>query len=455
MRLSELARIVSGELHGEEVEFATASIDTRTLKPGDLFIAIGGQRFDGHDFVGPACAAGACAAVVERKVEASLPQVLVADARVALGRLGAAWRGLSSARVVGLTGSNGKTTAKEMIAAILGVHDSVLSTRGNLNNDLGVPLTLLGLRPEHRYAVIEMGANHLHEIEYVAGLAKPEVALITNAGSAHLEGFGSREGVARGKGEIIAALARDGVAILNADDEYFGLWRDMAGARKMIGFGFGGNADVRGLLDSVRCQGGPGGFQTRFRCEYAGDGYDITLRLAGRHNVANALAAAASCAALGVDFGQIAEGLSRLAPVAGRIQPGRAGNGALLINDTYNANPSSFKAALDVLLAVSGEPWVALGAFGELGEASAALHAELGLLAKSSGVARLFATGPNADRAVEAFGPGARFFSRQEELIEQLQEELRGDVALLVKGSRSQRMERVIEALRARTETCC
>jgi len=455
MRLSELGRIVSGVVLGEDVEFATVSIDTRTLTPGDLFIAIGGQRFDGHDFIGQAMAAGACAALVERKLDVPLPQVAVADARIALGKLGAAWRQASPARVVGLTGSNGKTTAKEMIAAILGVHAPVLSTRGNLNNDLGVPLTLLGLKPEHRYAVIEMGANHLGEIAYVAGLAKPDVALITNAGSAHLEGFGSREGVARGKGEIISALAGDGVAILNADDAYFGLWREMAGARKLISFGFGAGADVRGVADSVRGSGGIDGFQTHFSCEYQGERHEIMLHLAGRHNVANALAAAASCLALGVDFGQIAEGLSRLAPVAGRIQPERAGNGALLINDTYNANPSSFKAALDVLLAVSGEPWVALGAFGELGETSAALHAELGALAKAAGVARLFATGPNADQAVETFGPGARFFSRQEELIEQLQEELREDVALLVKGSRSQRMERVIEALRARTETCC
>lgn len=449
MRLSELARIVSGELQGGDAEFSTVSIDTRTLKSGDVFFAISGRRFDGHDFLAQAVSGGACAAVVERKCEVCLPQVVVADARLALGQLGAAWRQASPARVVGLTGSNGKTTAKEMVAAILGVRAAVLSTRGNLNNDLGVPLTLMGLTPEHRYAVIEMGANHLHEIEYVAGLARPDVALITNAGSAHLEGFGSREGVARGKGEIIAALGLDGVAILNADDAYFGLWREIAGTRKVISFGFGDAADVRGLADSVQSGCGPDGFQTRFACEYHGGCHEIALRLAGRHNVANALAAAASCLALGVDFGQVAEGLSRMSPVAGRMQPLRAGNGALLINDTYNANPSSFKAALEVLLDLPGEPWVALGAFGELGDASPELHAELGVLAKSLGVARLFATGPNADRAADAFGPGAVFCARQEDLIERLQDELRKDVALLVKGSRSQRMERVIEALGA------
>jgi UDP-N-acetylmuramoyl-tripeptide--D-alanyl-D-alanine ligase len=447
MRLTELSRILSGSLQGADAEFATVSIDTRSLQAGDLFIAISGPRFDGHDFVNQAAAAGACAAIVERPLDSPLPQVIVADARIALGQLGAAWRQACSVKVVGLTGSNGKTTAKEMIAAILGVHDPVLSTRGNLNNDFGVPLTLLGLKPEHRYAVIEMGANHLHEIEYVAVLAKPDVALITNAGTAHLEGFGSREGIARGKGEIISALGQDGVAILNADDAYIGLWRELAGTRKVLSFGFSEAADVRGVLDSVQSSSGPEGFRTGFRYQYLGQQHDLQLNLAGRHNIANALAATAVSLALGLEPTQIAEGLARLQPVAGRIQPVRASNGALLINDTYNANPSSFKAALQVLQEMPGEPWLALGAFGELGETSAELHAELGVSAKAAGVARLYATGPNADKAVEAFGAGARFYAHQHELIEQLQEELRGDVALLVKGSRSQRMERVIEAL--------
>jgi len=455
MQLNQLARITAGELRGQDVEFASVSIDTRTLKLGDLFFAISGPRFDGHEFVAQAAAGGACAVVVERELESSLPQVIVADARIALGQLGAAWRQASLAKVVGLTGSNGKTTAKEMIASILSVKEQVLSTRGNLNNDFGVPLTLLGLKPEHRFAVIEMGANHLKEIEYVANLARPDVALITNAGSAHLEGFGSRDGVARGKGEIISALGQEGVAIINADDIYAGFWRELAGLRKVISFGFAEGADVRAVADSVRNTWDGDGFQTRFLCEHPAGRHEVVLNLAGQHNIANALAAAASCLGLGLDFAQIVEGLSRLAPVSGRIQPGRAGNGALLINDTYNANPSSFKAALEVLLDLPGEPWVALGAFGELGEASAELHTDLGGLAKSLGVVRMYATGPNADKAAEAFGSGAWFFERQEDLIEKLQEELREDVALLVKGSRSQRMEKVVEALRARNDKCC
>ena len=451
MRLSELSLVTAGRLHGEDAEFASVSIDTRTIKPGDLFIAITGHRFDGHDFVSQADKLGACAALVERRLDSSLPQVLVADARIALGRLGAAWREKCPAQVVGLTGSNGKTTVKEMVAAILSVNAMVLCTRGNLNNDLGVPLTLLRLAHGHRYAVVEMGANHPGEIAYVAGLAHPEVALITNAGDAHLEGFGSREGIARGKGEIISSLGDSGIAILNADDRFFGFWRELAGSHKVVSFGFSSEADVRGFADSVSVAWQGDCFQTCFSFEYQGGRHEATLNLAGRHNVANALAAAAACLALGVDFHQIKQGLSCLAPVSGRIQPDRADNGALMINDSYNANPSSFRAALEVLLEMPGEPWVALGAFGELGETSGELHASLGTMAKSFGVIRLYATGPLADKAVESFGHGARYFPCQEDMIETIKEELNPDAALLVKGSRSQHMERVVEALRART----
>ncbi|MBS1212110.1 MAG: UDP-N-acetylmuramoyl-tripeptide--D-alanyl-D-alanine ligase, partial [Proteobacteria bacterium] len=348
-------------------------------------------------------------------------------------------------------------TAKEMVAAILALGAPVLKTRGNLNNDLGVPLTLLNLGPEHRYAVIEMGANHPGEIAYVAEIAKPLVALITNAGDAHLEGFGSREGVARAKGEMITALPADGVAVLNADDAFIGLWRDLAGARKVLSFGFSEGADVRGLADSVKVACTADGFATRFEYVYKGSRRPIILALPGRHNVANALAAAAACLALGVNADQIAEGLARVSAVPGRMQPEFAGNGALFINDTYNANPSSFNAALDVLLQLPGEPWVVLGAFGELGDASRGLHAELGRESRRRGVTRLLATGPNAEEAVAAFGPGGVHFPEQAELIRSLRETLKPNAVVLVKGSRVQRMERVIEALcrSARETQCC
>jgi UDP-N-acetylmuramoyl-tripeptide--D-alanyl-D-alanine ligase len=459
MYLSETSRITGGEHVGADAEFASVSIDTRTLKPGDLFFAIGGTRFDGHDFVPRAAAAGACAAVVERRLDAlDIPQIVVADARIALGQVGAAWRRANPARVIGITGSNGKTTAKEMVAAILEVSASVLKTRGNLNNDLGVPLTLMELGPEHRYAVIEMGANHFGEIAYVAALAAPQAGLITNAGAAHLEGFGSREGVARAKGELIGALVEDGIAILNADDPFEAYWRGLVPAgRRVVSFGFAAHADVRGLAETISVSRDESGFSTHFAYEYQGRREPIRLSVAGRHNVANALAATAACLALEIGAEQIAAGLAKVKPVPGRMQPETGRNGGLFINDTYNANPSSFSAALDVLLTLPGEPWLALGAFGELGQESGKLHWELGEEARNRGVKRLFAMGPNTEQAVAAFGPGAAHYAEPSALIKALEETVRDDVVVLVKGSRSQRMEQVIEALcrSARENLCC
>ncbi|WP_434149791.1 UDP-N-acetylmuramoyl-tripeptide--D-alanyl-D-alanine ligase [Methylocaldum gracile subsp. desertum] len=455
MRLSEFSTIVGGERHGDDVACENLSIDTRSLKPGDLYLAIRGARFDGNEFVAQAKSAGACGAVVERWTDCELPQVRVEDGRIALGRFSAACRDRWTGRLVGITGSNGKTTVKEMIAAILGVAAPVLKTQGNLNNDIGVPLMLLRLADEYRFAAIEMGANHPGEIAYVAGLAKPDVAVISNAGAAHLEGFGSLEGVASAKGELIASLGPDGTAVLNADDRFFGRWREMAGSREVISFGFGPDAVVRADADSIRTGISDGKFRSSFDLLYQGGRYPLALSLAGNHNVTNALAAAAVAYALGFDIEQIRTGLSRVVPVPGRVEPANGIRGSLLINDAYNANPNSFRAALNVLRQLSGEHWVALGAFGELGEASAELHAEIGRQAKAMGVARLFAVGPNADRAAESFGEGALYCQEQDQLIEQIRQQINENVVLLIKGSRSQHMERVVEALRERSDLCC
>lgn len=341
---------------------------------------------------------------------------------------------MAQAPVIGITGANGKST----VTTLLGLMAEASQRKAKVGGNLGTPMLDL-LDAEAELYVLELSSFQLER----SSLLEAEAATVLNISPDHLDRYPDIQAYADAKRRIFKG---QGLMVLNADDAMVEAMAEEG--RRCVRFSLQETADAEYRLSRVDGQ------------EWLVCGGEplmpvAEIRLKGRHNVANALAAAASCLALGVDFGQIAEGLSRLAPVAGRIQPERAKNGALLINDTYNANPSSFKAALDVLLAVSGEPWVALGAFGELGETSAALHAELGALAKAAGVARLFATGPNADQAVETFGPGARFFSRQEELIEQLQEELREDVALLVKGSRSQRMERVIEALRARTETCC
>ena len=330
----------------------------------------------------------------------------------------------------------------------------MLKTRGNLNNDIGVPLTLLRLSPEHRYGVVEMGANHPGEIAYVAGLVKPDVAIISNAGAAHLEGFGSVDGVARAKGELLGALEADGVAVLNADDAFFGYWRELSEGRRVLSFGFSESASVRADAASVRVVWHEGGFRTVFDLIHQGQRHGVTLALAGRHNVMNALAAAAAGLVLGVDPERIQRGLAALVPVPGRLEPVNGRKGTLLINDAYNANPSSFGAAIDVLVELPGEPWVVLGAFGELGESSPALHADIGREARTKGVRRLFSVGPNADRVAEAFGEGGCHCRDQEEMVERILAELKAGVAILVKGSRSQRMEQVVEALRVQEAAC-
>lgn len=445
MQLTEINTIVHGRLYGNDIAVSSVSIDTRTLRAGELFIAIKGENFDGNDFIVQAEQAGAAAAIVQKNVRTGLSHIVVEDTRLALGSLARSWRERSGVKLVGITGSNGKTTVKEMIAAILAVNAEVLYTRGNLNNDIGVPLTLLGLQPQHQYAVVEMGANHPGEIRYTSTCAKPDVALITNVGPAHIEGFGDMDGVSRAKGEIIESLGRDGTAILNADDRYFSSWRRLAGQRPVISFGVSRGADVRatdicsGVTDNQ--------FVTEFNLHAAGARTAVKMALAGKHNVINALAAAAACLALGIELPQIRQGLERVRPVTGRLQPLLSRQGSIVIDDSYNANPASLKAALEVLMACDGEPWLVLGAFGELGRESGKIHEQMGELVRSMGVARVLATGADAEQTVRAFGEGARFFDSQEGLIAALNDQLQGHEAVLIKGSRAQRMEKVAAAL--------
>jgi UDP-N-acetylmuramoyl-tripeptide--D-alanyl-D-alanine ligase len=445
MNLSEIAQIVQGELAGTDVTVTSVSIDTRTLKPGDLYVGIKGHQFDGNTFIEQAEAAGAGAALLHQGFQTALPCITVADTRLALGQLASAWRDKANARIVGITGSNGKTTVKEMVAAILSVDGPVLYTQGNLNNDIGVPLTLLKLDGQHRYGVIEMGANHLGEIAYTSQLAKADVVILNNAGAAHLEGFGNLEGVARAKGEIIETLKQDGIAVLNKDDAYFNYWQGLAGERQIISFGLSGDALIKAKAVSTEIRNG--NFVTTFKLETPAGGETINLRLAGQHNVSNALAAAAAGLALGLNLAQIKQGLEQVKPVTGRLQllTGKLGN--LVIDDTYNANATSLKAGLDVLKTCGSKPWLVLGAFGELGPGSARIHQEMGKLIKSSGVMRLLAVGPDAKNTVDVFGEGAVFFASQDELIKALERELTGDEAILIKGSRSQRMENIAAAL--------
>jgi UDP-N-acetylmuramoyl-tripeptide--D-alanyl-D-alanine ligase len=445
MRLSECAERLNGELAGDDRVFGSVSIDTRTLQPGDLYIAIAGERFDGHDFVAQAAQNGAVAAIVRRGVKAAIPAIEVADTRLALAELGGIWRNQANAKVAGVTGSNGKTTVKEMVAAVLGTDGEVLSTKGNLNNDIGVPLTLLRLSERHRYAVIEMGANHSGEIAYTAAYARPDVAIITNAGPAHIEGFGSVEGVARAKGELFAALKTDGIAIINRDDAFFGYWQSVASPRQIISFGLSEGSEVTAADIKTEIIGHQ--FATGFTLSAPAGQIRCRLQLAGKHNVLNALAAAAAGLAFGLNLEQIVQGLQSVKPVTGRLQPwvGRKGN--IVIDDTYNANAGSLKAGLDVLADIGKKPWLVLGAFAELGPESLSMHRDMGALIKSSGVVRLLATGSDARAAVEAFGRGASFYETQEALIAALEGELAGDETILIKGSRMRRMENVAAAL--------
>ncbi|MBL6985694.1 MAG: UDP-N-acetylmuramoyl-tripeptide--D-alanyl-D-alanine ligase [Methylobacter sp.] len=457
MRLSEIAACVQGKLNGEDVVISSVSIDTRVIKPGQLYVAIKGHNFDGNEFVDKAEQAGASAAIVHKGVTVTIPHIVVDDTHLALAELAGAWRKKATVSVVGITGSNGKTTVKEMTAAILSgvgnasAHGSCLNpvntlfTQGNLNNDIGVPLTLLRLNAQHRYAVIEMGANHPGEIAYTSKYAQADVAIITNVGAAHIEGFGSVEGVAKAKGEIIQTLGQNGVAVLNYDDAYFDYWTTVAGTRKVISFGRNGSAAV--TAHSIKTEINDHEFATTFTLVTTAGELAVKLKLAGRHNVVNALAATAACLALDINLHQIKQGLESVNPVTGRLQPLVSRLGNIVIDDTYNANSASLKAGLDVLANCKGKRWLILGAFGELGPESLKMHEQMGELIKSSGVERLLAVGSDAQNTVKVFGEGATFFDTQDDLIEVLKQELKGDEAILVKGSRAQRMENVVAAL--------
>lgn len=451
MFLSEIVEKLSGSLIGSDAKVCGVSIDTRTLQTGNLYIAIAGKNFDGHDFVDSAKEAGAIAVLTHKKLATDLPQVLVENTHSALGQLASTWREKMPAKIIGVTGSNGKTTTKEMLAAILSVNDCILFTQGNLNNDIGVPLTLLKLSPENRFAVIEMGANHVGEIAYSSKLANSNVVIITNVGAAHLEGFGDLNGVAKTKGEIIETLNPHGVAVLNRDDAFFDYWKKLADSRKILTFGLHENADIRAENIDVKIENHQ--FITRFDLICTDEKISVNLPLAGNHNVLNALAATAATLALGISLEQIKQGLESMSPVKGRLQLLRGHKGSTIINDTYNANTASLQAALNVLQKCNGEHWVVLGAFGELGEHAEQLHSEMGKTLKNGGVKRLFAVGDLTKNTVTAFGENAIHFESQTQLLDTLTPLLTGNETILIKGSRSQRMENVTAALTEFTGT--
>jgi UDP-N-acetylmuramoyl-tripeptide--D-alanyl-D-alanine ligase len=441
--LSEFARACGGTLQGADREYKGVSSDTRTLAQGDLFIALRGPRYNGNEFVGGALTAGAVGALVDAAQPAAISQIVVPDTQAALEKAANAWRKQFPIPVVGVAGSNGKTTAKEMTAAILGVAGECLATRGNLNNHIGVPLTVFRLEPKHRYAVIEMGANHAGDVALLVKIAEPTVGLITNAGAEHLEGFGSIEGVAHAEGEMVAGLKPDATAVINADDEFANLWRSSTPAR-VVTFGVQQAADFTAA--DLKTSVGADGFLTQFNLVSPLGNVAIELRMGGKHNVANALAAAAAATAAGAKLEHVAAGLGAVRAVAGRLQFKMTASGAWLIDDSYNANPSSVRAGIEVLAGLDGRKWLVLGDMAELGDFAASAHTEIGVFAREHRIERLFATGQLAALAVESFGRGGQWFAEANALAEALVA-APSDVRMLIKGSRVNRLERVVEAL--------
>jgi UDP-N-acetylmuramoyl-tripeptide--D-alanyl-D-alanine ligase len=448
--LAAAANATRGRLAAEhagsgDIAFAAVSTDSRTLPAGALFVALRGPAFDGHEFVAAAAAAGAVGAIVDRVMPVPLPQIVTADTLRALQALSLAWRVNFDFPLVAVAGSNGKTTCKGMTAAILSRTGPCIATQGNLNNHIGVPLTLLRLEATLRSAVVEMGANRIGDVADLMRLVRPTVGLITNAGAEHLEFFGDLDGVARGEGETVAHLRADATAVINADDACAGYWRGIASARRVITFGLNPGADFRAENPLQGIEAGE--FVTRFTLvSPLGDAL-VTVRTGGLHNVANAVAAAAGASAAGASLEDVIRGLADFRAVSGRLQLKSGSRDSWIIDDSYNANPNSVRAGLDVLRSMSGRKWLVLGDMGELGAHTEASHDEIGAYARACGVERLFALGALTPLAVQAFGSGAEWFADADALAHRVEADLAPGVTVLIKGSRVNRLERVVRAL--------
>lgn len=441
MSLKQLREVVGGELRGS-ASFKTVSTDTRSLRTGDLFVALQGPNFDGNKFVEQAKERGACAALVSAAVASDLPMLIVPDTRIALGRIGAWNRKQAKAKVIALTGSQGKTTVKEMTAAILAQRGSVLYTQGNLNNDIGVPLTLLQISAEHDFAVIELGANHKGEIAYTTALTQPDIALINNVAATHVEGFGSLQGVAEGKSELWQGLGSKGIAVVNLDDSNVAT-RVPAGVHR-VGISAAGDATARYRVSDVQDKGLTG---SRFNLHTPAGSHVVEIHVPGRHNVGNALAAAALALEAGADLQHVVQGLGIAHAAKGRMNILKGKCGAVIIDDSYNASPSSFHAAIDVLAALPGVRIVVAGDMAELGDGKEQAHRALGDYAARKGIDLFFGTGVLTAQAVTAFGSKGVHITDRGELASRLLELLAPGTSVLVKGSRSAGMERVVKQL--------
>lgn len=448
MLLSEAAGYMDGEfLANEEAWVASVGSDSRNIAHQELFFALKGENFDGHAYADQALKQGASAVVISDAACKARPAILVKDTLLALGVLAKSWRNTFTLPVIAITGSNGKTTVKEMLTSILKAAsnksdskpDAVLATVGNLNNHIGMPMTLLKIRKEHAFAVIEMGMNHLGEIDYLTHIAQPNVALINNAGTAHIGELGSRDNIAKAKGEIFAGLSDDGIAVINADDDYAEYWKSLNGGKKIITFGLNKVADISATFTEK-----DGIYQINLSTPNGQVTFNLSVL--GKHNISNALAASAAAVARGISNANIASGLSSMQAVYGRLQRKTGFNGAVLIDDTYNANPDSMKAAIDVLAAHKNSIFV-MGDMAELGEDAPQMHADIGLYAEQKGIEQFFAFGDLSVKASQAFGARAKHFDSIESLVYALKIQMKQGVTVLVKGSRFMQMERVVKEL--------
>ncbi|MFO1391287.1 MAG: UDP-N-acetylmuramoyl-tripeptide--D-alanyl-D-alanine ligase [Agitococcus sp.] len=444
MKLSVIAQKTQGQLFGQDLDVCQFSTDTRTLKAGDVFIALSGANFDANTFVAKAQELGAVAAIVTQyQPDVPLSQIVVGNTQTALGLIAKAWREQFELMRVAMTGSSGKTTTKELTASIFRQAGLTLATLGNKNNEIGVPLTLLRLTAEYHYGVFELGANHIGEIAYTSGLVQPHAAVITNIGTAHLEGFGSRQGIAKAKGEIFGGLVEGGTAVINADDEFADYHRTLCDGKKILNFSIAKPADIY-ATDIKRSKGGA----YQFVLHIAEQSTPIQLGLIGQHNVANALAASCLAVACGLNISQIKQGLEQAQSAAGRMVLHRLPH-FTLIDDTYNANPDAMKAAIDELALCEGYKIVVLGAMGELGDDAASLHQQVGAYAQSKQIDALYCVGAFSEHTAQGYGVKAQRFSEQKELIAALLAAIPQGATILVKGSRSARMENVVQALLA------
>lgn len=449
--LSLLAHWAGGDLHGEDLLVDTLTNDTRSLMPGSLYVALRGERFDGHDFAYDAAMRNAAALIVDHRVEVELPQIVVADTQLALARIAGNLQLDRGGKAIAITGSNGKTSVKALTVAILQRAGNTYSNPGNRNNEIGLPLAVIDAPDGADFCVYEMGAGKPGDIAYLTDIVTPDVSLVNNVAAAHLERMGSLMGVAQTKGAIYSALAVDGVAVINADDAFAEYFAGLAGGRRVLRFGLESSADITARDVVAGVEG------SRFLLVTPQGEARVELPLPGRHNLLNALAAASLALASGVAVGTIVEGLAASKPVPGRQIAHTLASGAVLIDDSYNANPGSLVAAIDALAAAGGEAWLVLGDMRELGDEGEALHADAGRKAKAAGLRRLYALGPLSAAAALAFGEGARSFETHKELADALRTDLSQaaqpqGLRCLVKGSRGSAMDRIVTALLSTTE---